>query len=134
MEQVRTWYRKRFSQEHGYRFLKQDLLWTRAHLRTPEQVECWSWLVACASNQLLVAQQTGQCILRPWESKHRAATPRQVRRIMPSFLQQLGTPALRPNPHGKSPSWPKGKQRMPAARFPVVRKPKPVPKTHRKRA
>jgi hypothetical protein len=27
---------KRFSQEHGYRFLKQDLLWAHAHLRTPQ--------------------------------------------------------------------------------------------------
>ena len=33
LEQVRTCYRKRFSHEHGYRFLKQDLLWTQAHLR-----------------------------------------------------------------------------------------------------
>jgi hypothetical protein len=26
------------SREHGFRFLKQDLLWTRVHVRTPEQV------------------------------------------------------------------------------------------------
>lgn len=107
LEQVRTWYCKRFSQEHGYRFLKQDLLWTQAHLRTPEQVERWSWIVACACNQLLLAQPLGQQALRPWESKARAATPRQVRRVMPSLLCQLGTPAAPP---------------------------KPVPKTHRKRA
>ena len=44
LEQIRNWYRKRFSHEHGYRFLKQDLLWEKAHLRTPEQVERWSWL------------------------------------------------------------------------------------------
>jgi Transposase DDE domain len=56
LEQVRTWYRKRFSQEHGYRFLKQDLLWTQAHLRAPQQVERWRWIVACACNQLLLAQ------------------------------------------------------------------------------
>ena len=134
LEQVCRWYRQRFSQEHGYRFLKQDLLWTHARLRTPEQVECWSWLVACACNQLLLAKQTGQCILRPWESKQRTVTPRQVRRVLPSLLQQLGTPAKPPNPRGKAPGWPKGKQRMPAPRFPIVRKPKPVPKTHRKQA
>ena len=134
LEQVRTWYRKRFSQEHGYRFLKQDLLWTQAHLRTPEQVERWSWIVACACNQLLVAKQLGQAVLRPWESTQRAATPRQVRRVMPSILLQLGTPAEPPKPRGKSPGWPKGRVRIPAPLFPVVRKPKPVPKTHRKRA
>src|SRR5260221_1183088 len=134
LEQVRAWYRKRFSQEHGYRFLKQDLLWTQAHLRTPEQVERWSWLVACACNQLLLAQPLGVTLLRPWESKQRAPTPRQVRRVMPSLLSQLGTPALRPKLRGKSPGWPKGKVRTPAPRFVVGRKPKPVPKTHRKRA
>jgi hypothetical protein len=106
LEQVRTWYRKRFSQEHGYRFLKQDLLWEQAHLRTPEQVERWSWIVACACNQLLLCQHLGVAVLRPWESKQRAATPRQVRRVMPCLLQQLGTPAARPKLRGKSPACP----------------------------
>ena len=134
LEQVRTWYRKRFSQEHGYRFLKQDLLWEQAHLRTPEQVERWSWIVACACNQLLLSQHLGQAALRPWESRQRAVTPRQVRRVMPSILSHLGTPAKPPKPRGKSPGWSTGRVRTPAPRFPVVRKPKPVPKTHRKRA
>ena len=133
LEQVRPCYRKRFSQEHGYRFLKQDLLWTAAHLRTPEQVERWSWIVACACNQLLLCQPLGQAVLRPWESKQRAVTPRQVRRVMPSILLQVGTPAHPPKPRGKSPGWCKGRVRTPAPRFEVVRKPKPVPKTQRKR-
>ncbi len=134
LEQVRPWYRKRFSHEHGYRFLKQDLLWEHAHLRTPEQVERWSWIVACACNLLLVAKHLGLAVLRPWESTQRPVTPRQVRRVMPTILQQVGTPALPPKPRGKPPGWRKGRQRTPAPRFPVVRKPKPVPKTHRKRA
>jgi hypothetical protein len=134
LEQVRTWYRKRFSQEHGYRFLKQDLLWEQAHLRTPEQVERWSWIVACACNQLLLCQQSGLAVLRPWESQQRPATPRQVRRVMPSILLQLGTPAAAPKPRGKSPGWRKGRVRTPAPRFAVVKKPKPVPKTQHKRA
>jgi DDE superfamily endonuclease len=134
LEQVRPWYRKRFSHEHGYRFLKQDLLWTRAHLRTPEQVERWSWMVACACNLLLLSKQLGLAVLRPWESTQRPVTPQQVRRVMPSILQQLGTPANSPKPRGKSPGWRKGRQRTPAPRFPVLKKPKPVPKTSRKRA
>jgi hypothetical protein len=134
LEQVRPGYRKRFSHEHGYRLLKQDLLWTQAHLRTPEQVERWSWIVACACNLLLLSQHLGLAVLRPWESHQRPVTPRQVRRVMPSLLQQLGTPALPPKLRGKSPGWRKGRQRTPAPRFVVVRKPKPVPKTSRKRA
>jgi hypothetical protein len=134
LEQVCAWYGKRFSHEHGYRFLKQDLLWTRAHLRTPEQVERWSWVVAFVCNQLLLAKELGEACKYPWESTQRPVTPRQVRRVMPRILQQLGTPAGRAKPRGKSPGWPKGRKRTLAPRFPVVRKPKPVPKTHRKRA
>ena len=134
LEQVRPWYGKRFSHEHGYRFLKQDLLWTRAYLRTPEQVERWSWLVAAVCNQLLLAKELGLASKYPWESRQRPVTPRQVRRVMPGILQLLGTPAQPPKPRGKSPGWPKGRQRTPAPRFAVVRKPKPVPKTHRKGA
>jgi Transposase DDE domain len=134
LPQVRPWYRKRFSQEHGYRFLKQDLLWEQAHLRTPEQMERWSWIVACACNQLLLCQQSGLAVLRPWESRQRPATPRQVRRVMPSILQRLGTPAAPPKPRGKAPGWRKGRVRTPAPHFAVVKKPKPVPKTQRKRA
>lgn len=133
LEQVRPCYRKRFSQEHGYRFLKQDLLWTAAHLRTPQQVELWSWIVACACNQLLLCQHLGQAVLRPWESRERAVTPRQVRRVMPTMLGQVGTPAKPPKLRGKSPGWPKGRARTRATRFEVIKKPKPVPKTSRKR-
>jgi hypothetical protein len=134
LEQVRPWYRKRFSQEHGYRFLKQNLLWQQAHLRTPEQMERWSWIVACACNLLLLCQQSGSAVLRPWESKQRPATPQQVRRGMASILCQLGTPAVPPKPRGKSPGWCKGRVRTLATRFAVIKKPKPVPKTPRKRA
>ena len=115
--------------EHGKRVVVS--CWTGLHFReTPEQLELWSWIVACACNQLLLCQHLGQAVLRPWESKARAATPRQVRRVMPSILVQVGTPARRPKPRGKSPGWPKGRVRTPAPRFAVVLKPKPVPKTH----
>src|SRR5262249_22028684 len=46
LSQVWAGYRRRYSQEHGYRFKKQDLLWEQAHLRTPEQFERWSHIVA----------------------------------------------------------------------------------------
>lgn len=134
LEQVAKTYQRRYSQEHGYRFLKQDLLWTRAHVRTPEQFERWSWLVACACNQLLLLKQSGLALRRPWESQHRPLTLRQVRRVTPGILAQLGTPAPAPKPRGKASGWPKGKLRSKPAHFAVVRKPKPEPKTPRQRA
>jgi hypothetical protein len=120
LSQVATYYARRFSQEHGYRFLKQDLLWTQVHVRTPAQFERWSWLVALVLNQLYLARELGQVLHRPWERSDRPVTPQQVRRMMPTILLQLGTPARACQPRGKSPGRAKGFRPQPAARFPVV--------------
>jgi hypothetical protein len=134
LSEVAVTYRRRFSHEHSYRFLNQDLLWRKVHVHTPEQFERWSLVVATAMNHLVLARSLGQASYRPWERRRECVTPRQVRRVMPAILQQLGTPAHVPKPRGKSPGWPKGTPRMPPARFEVIKKPKPVPKTHRQRA
>ena len=133
---ARAWslYKRRYSQEHGYRFCKQALLWDRPRLRTPAQFERWTWLVAAVLNQLVLARGLVQESRLLWESRTRPATPQQVRRAMAPILATLGTPAHAPKARGKSPGWPKGRVRTPAPRFPVVKKPKPVPKKRRKRA
>jgi len=115
-------YALRFSEEHGLRFFKQDLLWTSAHVRTPAQFERWSWLVALVMIQLYLARDLGQAFYRPWERKDRLVTPSQVRRIMPAILKQLGTPARPCRPRGVSPGRAPGFRPKPAPRFPVVRK------------
>lgn len=123
-------YAGRFSEEHGFRFLKQDLLWTAVPVRTPEQFERWSWLVAIVMSELYLARDLGQALHRPWERKHRPVTPAQVRQMMPVILALLGTPARPCRPRGVSPGRPKGFRPTPAPRFPVVRKhPKTGPKT-----
>src|SRR5690348_16182913 len=91
------------SREHNLRFLKQGLLWTAVHVRTPAQFECWSWLVAIVMAQLYLARDLGQALLRPWEQKQRPVTPAQVRRVMPAILTRLGTPARPCRPRGVSP-------------------------------
>ncbi|EFH88934.1 hypothetical protein [Ktedonobacter racemifer] len=45
LQEVAPTYAHRLSYEHGYRFMKQDLLWTQARVRMPEQFERWSLLV-----------------------------------------------------------------------------------------
>lgn len=132
--EVVTTYRYRFSHEHTYRFLKQDLFWTKARVRTPEQFERWSLVVATAMNHLVLACGCGQAQFRPWENRREVITPRQVRRCLPMILAQLGTPAHAPKVRGKAPGWPKGTPRRRSERFAVIKKPKPVPKTHRKPA
>lgn len=75
LEDVPGCYRLRFSEEHLFRFLKQDLLWLAARVRTPEQFERWSWIVALAILQLYLARSLGQAALLPWEAKGRPVTP-----------------------------------------------------------
>ena len=103
LAEVTSSYGRRFSQEHGYRYLKQDLLWAQAHVRTPEQFERWSLIVSIAMNQLRLARDLGQACYRPWEGRQHTVTPRQVRRVMPAILSQVGTPTCPCQRRGKSP-------------------------------
>lgn len=111
-------------QEHGYRFDKQALLWTKPRLRTPEQFDRWSQIVAIVHNHLVIARDLVEAELYPWENKHRVPTPQQVRRGLAKLLPQLGTPA---HPRGKSKGRKKGALIGKATRFPVVRKTAKVP-------
>ena len=127
-------YKRRYSQEHGYRFQKQALLWDQPRLRTPQQFERWTLLVAAVQNQLVLARSLVEAVHLPWESAKRPATPQQVRRAMPGILATLGTPAKPPQRRGKSPGRPLHAVVTPAPRYPVVKKSQPKPKKRRKRA
>jgi hypothetical protein len=120
LAQIRSSYGRRFSHEHGYRYLKQDLLWAEAQVRTPEQFERWSLVVSIAMNQLCLARDLGQACYRPWEGRRHTVTPRQVRRVMPAILSQVGTPARRCQRRGKSPGRAVGFHPKPAPRYGVV--------------
>jgi DDE superfamily endonuclease len=122
LEQIPARYGLRFSEEHAFRFLKQDLLWTAVHVRTPAQFLLWSWIVVLAFTQLFLARELGLHALLPWEAKGRRVTPRQVRRVMPTLLSQLGTPARPCQPRGKAPGRAKGFRPKPAPRYPVIHK------------
>jgi hypothetical protein len=127
MAQIALGYARRFGQEHGYRFDKQALLWEKPRLRTPEQFERWSQVVAIAHNHLVLGRDLVEAELRPWESTQRVPTPQQVRRGMNKLLTRLGTPARPPQPRGKSKGRSKGTKVRKAARFPVIlKKPKPL--------
>ncbi len=125
--QIALGYVLRFGQEHGYRFDKQCLLWEQPRLRTPAQFERWSHIVAIAHNHLVLARNLVEPELRPWESKHRASTPQQVRRGIGKLLPRLGTPAQPPQPRGKSKGRIKGTKVKKAQRFAVIRKTPKLP-------
>jgi hypothetical protein len=122
-------YPRRFGQEHGYRFDKQDLLWAAPRVRTPEQMERWTDLVAVVHNQLVLARPKVEGERRAWEARRRSSSPRQVRRAMGRIIAQLGTPARPPQPRGKAPGRAVGTVVKRAERFAVVRKSPPKAKS-----
>jgi DDE superfamily endonuclease len=127
LAQVALGYALRFGQEHGYRFDKQALMWEQPRLRTPEQFERWSHMVAMVHNHLVLARDLVEPELRPWENKQRQSTPQQVRRGMHKLLARLGTPARPPQPRGKSKGRRSGVKIGKAKRFSVVRKTPKLP-------
>jgi hypothetical protein len=103
------------------------LLWEKPRLRTPEQFERWSLIVAIAHNQVVLARSVVEPELRPWENKQRVSTPQQVRRGIGKLLPRLGTPAKPVQLRGKSKGRQKGGEIGKAKRFPVVRKTPKLP-------
>jgi hypothetical protein len=51
-------YGHRFELEHTCNFWKQTLNWTTPRVRTPQQADRWTWLVALACTQLRLARRT----------------------------------------------------------------------------
>jgi len=125
-------YPRRFSIEHGYRFDKQDLLWTAPHVRTPAQMERWTDVVAAVHNEIGLARAQAQAQRLPWENPRRPLSPRQVRRVLARIIALEGTPAAPPRPRGKSPGRAGGAVVRRAPRHPVIRKgPARAPKQRR---
>jgi hypothetical protein len=127
-------YRLRYSQEHGYRFDKQVLLWDVPRLSTAERTERWTQVVACAHNLLVLSRPLVRGLYRAWETQRSVLTLTQVRRAMPTLLTQLGTPARPPQPRGKAPGRAKGFHPKPKPRHPVIRKTSKTKKKSKKTA
>ena len=124
LEEVPATYARRYYIEHGFRFKKQDLLWERVHLRTPERFALWTDLVCCAENQLYLARESGLAHRQPWESATRPQTPQQVRRSLNRIVAELGTPAQVCQVRGNSPGRSKGTIITKAKRYPTIFKSK----------
>jgi len=134
LAEISPTYRLRYSQEHGYRFDKQELLWDVPRLSTPQRTERWTQIVACAHNLLVLARPLVEGCYRPWETRSSVRTLAQVRRAMPTLLHQLGTPARPPQLRGKAPGRAKGFHPKPRTRHPAIRKTSKKQKKSKKRA
>jgi hypothetical protein len=117
-------YLRRYDIEHTFRFLKQVLNWATPQVRTPEQADRWTWLVATAHTQLRLARACVADRRLPWERPQRPAllTPGRARRGFVALLPALGTPAGAPKPCGRSPGRPPGRRSLRAPRYPAVKK------------
>jgi hypothetical protein len=121
----RLWraYVHRFDVEHTLRFCKERLGWDRARVRTPEQMDRWTWAVLAAYTQLRLARGLIADCRLPWERPRPPdqLTPWRVLRSFGDLLAPLGTPASAPKPCGRSPGRPKGSRSGPAPRFPALK-------------
>lgn len=116
-------YVHRFDIEHTLRFCKERLGWDRARVRTPEQMDSWTWLVLAAYAQLRLARRLVADRRLPWERPRPVGqlTPWRVLRGFRDLVWILGTPASAPKPCGRSPGRPRGSRSGPAPRFPAVK-------------
>jgi hypothetical protein len=122
LSEVWPTYKRRYSIEHGFRFDKQDLLWTQPRVRYPAQFELWTSLVSIAHDQLHLAEALGLQTLRPWESKARPPSPQQIRRGLGRIMGQLGSPAKAVKSRGKGHGRAVGAKVGAAPRYSVVKK------------
>ena len=115
-------YLRRFAADHWYRFAKRRLHWTLPRVKTPQQAERWSDLSPMLTWQLWLARDIVADRPLPWQKPQAHPTPGRVCQGMAGVLTQIGTPAVRPKPRGKSPGWPRGRPRAPSPRYPVAKK------------
>ena len=120
----RTWqaFLRRFDIEHTFRFLKQQLGWTRPKLRDPAAADRWTWLVIACYAQLRLARHLAADIRLPWQQPCQPGrlTPARVRRGYRNLRQTLPVPASAPKPSRPGPGRPPGsKNRRPATRHDV---------------
>src|SRR6185437_1096561 len=123
-EDDRTWqaFLRRFDLEHTFRFLKQQLGWTKPKLRDPAAADRWTWLVIAAYAQLFLARPPAADTRLPWQQPCPPGrlTPARVRCGYRRIRQTLPVPASAPKPSRPGPGRPAGsKNQRPATRHDV---------------
>ena len=115
-------YLRRFDIEHTFRFLKQQLGWTRPLLRDPGAADRWTWLLIACCAQLWLARGLAAVTRLPWQPRQAAPemTPGRVRAGFPRARQAAGSPASPAKPASPGPGRPKGsKNKRKAPRHPA---------------
>ena len=114
-------YLRRFDIEHTFRFLKQNLGWTRPHLREPAAADRWTWIVLAAHTLLrLVRPMAVECRL-PWQQPMPPArlTPARVRATYRRACRDTVHPANPPLASTAGPGRPRGGRQPEQTRGPA---------------
>ena len=133
-------YLRRFDMEHAFRFLKQQLGWTRPLLRDPAAADRWTWLLLAAYAQLYLARRLVADTRLPWQPPQPGAgrpavmTPGRVRAGFRHARAALGTPASVAKPSPPGPGRPPGSRNKNKAPRQPVGKPQLKPSTQRTNA
>ncbi len=115
-------YTQRWPAESGIQFRKTYLGWTLPKFQHKETGDTWSVLVTLAHWLLFLARPLVADAPLPWQKAQTQLTPQRVRQSLKLIFALIGTPTKPPKPRGKSPGWPKGKQRTSKKRCKVVKK------------
>ncbi len=88
---------RRFDVENTFRFVKNTLDWTTPALRTPEQADRWTWLVAAAYTQLRLARSLVDDLRLPLERRRKPGrlTPGSGRHKRTRLEQRTRYPAIK---------------------------------------
>lgn len=116
-------YLRRFAIEHMFRFLKQHLHWTMPAIRTPDQADLWTWIIAAAHTQIRLATPLITDRRLPWEKPltPQTLTPARVRRGFRSLIADLPQQTRPRKPHRAGPGRPKGSRNsQPTTRHKVI--------------
>ena len=118
-------YVHRYTIEHWFRFLKQDMFWAGHATIDPDQIERWTWILICAYLLLFTAREATVEHRLPWHRPLPAErlTPRRVQRGFLALRHRL--PAIAKPPKlskpgtGRPPGSPNRTQRPPQ---PIIKK------------
>lgn len=117
----------RWAIEPQFRFRKQQLQWTLPMFQLAQRSDRWSQLVDLAYWQLYLAKDVVGDQPRPWQSSQEKLTPGRVLQGFSQLFAALKSPSKMPKRRGKSPGWPKGKERTRRT------KRKPLKRHHKRR-
>ena len=98
------WYQHRWSVEPSIRFRKQYLHWILPRFQEPERCDRWTMLVDLAQWQLFLSRDLVTDHPLPWQPAQGQLTPERVLQGLGGLFRQIDTPAVPPQPRGKSPS------------------------------